>query len=168
MRIKRTVARLAAGSLLAGSLALAGATGTAFADTPHDPALPGPPAGAMLTAAACAVRDGTAAAGQHVGGNPVRFEYGDSPYVGARYNSCEGTVKIYYGGYTNITHYNVTVNGRQRETRAGERLVLTVPVNPGSPVSVQVQACQLGEWVVVARKPSSCTRFSPPVTVQTQ
>lgn len=168
MRIKRTVARLAAGSLLAGSLALTGAAGNAFADTPQNPAVSAAPADAMLTAAGCVVRDGTAGAGQRVGGKPARFEYGDSPYVGTRYNSCEGTVKIYYGGYTNITHYNVIVNGRQRETRAGERLVLTVPVNPGSPVSVQAQACQLGEWVIVARKPSSCTRFSPPVTVQTQ
>ncbi len=34
MRIKRTIARLAAGSLLAGSLTLAGAAGTAVADVP--------------------------------------------------------------------------------------------------------------------------------------
>jgi hypothetical protein len=155
MRSKRAIARLAAGSLLAGSLTLAGAAGTAFADVPQ-------------AAAGCVVKDGTAGDGQRLGGSPVRFDYPDSPYVGLRYNSCAGTVKIYYGGYNNITHYNVRVNGGQRETRAGERLVLSVPVNPGRPVSVQVQACQHGEWVVVARKPSSCTRFSPPVTVQTQ
>jgi hypothetical protein len=88
--------------------------------------------------------------------------------VGARYDGCEGKVKIYYGGYLNITHYNMRVNGVQSEASPGERMVRTIPVNPGGSLTIQVQACERGEWTIFGRKPSSCTRFSPPVTVQMQ
>ncbi|MEU0368960.1 hypothetical protein ABZ070_01630 [Streptomyces sp. NPDC006283] len=37
--------------------------------------------------------------GTPTGRSPVRFKWGNSPYLGARYNRCAGTVKVYYGGY---------------------------------------------------------------------
>ncbi len=55
MRIKRMIARLAAGALLAGSLTLAGAAGTAVADVPLAAPLPsGAQAVASEERAACA------------------------------------------------------------------------------------------------------------------
>jgi hypothetical protein len=178
MKLKRMATRLVAGSLLAGSLTIAGATGIALADTPS-PAQSNVAASAQqpgaMPAAGCFTRDGTAPDGRRVGANPIRFDYPDSPYAGARYDSCKGVVRIHFGGYVSgVTHYNMRVNGQQRETRAGESLLIDQRVNPGAPVSVNVQACTRGSVVDMpwplpdVTRPSSCTRFSPLVTVQTR
>jgi hypothetical protein len=179
MKLKRMATRLAAGSLLAGSLALAGTTGIALADTPlpaqqQNAAVSAQQPGAV-PAAACFTRDGSARDGRRVGANPIRFDYPDSPYVGARYDSCQGVVRIHFGGYVSgVTHYNVRVNGGQVETRAGEALLITRQVGPGGPVSIDAQACTRGRIITPVpgfppiRERSSCTRFSPLVTVQTR
>ncbi|MBP2366479.1 hypothetical protein [Pseudonocardia parietis] len=167
--------RLTVGSLLAGSLALAGTGGAAFAATPSQEhsvqILASTQVADTVSAAGCVKKDGTARSGRRVGSNPVRFDYPDAPYVGARYDSCRGEITVYYGGYTGNTHYNVMVNGRQSEVGPGEAKKRTIPVTPGSFVSAQVQSCERGRVVTrwplpPIRERSTCTRFSPTVTVQ--
>ena len=113
--------------------------------------------------AACTINDGVASTGSQVGANPIRYEYGNSPYVGARYNSCADVVKVYYGGYTNLTHYNLASLFSQREVAAGPRMVVTVtPDFVGSHLATySVQGCIRGSWP----RPSRCTRWSPTVQV---
>jgi hypothetical protein len=116
----------------------------------------------MRPAGPCIVRDGTATSGVKVGSNPPRYEYGNSPYLGVRYDSCADVFKIHYGGYTGITHYNLRINLGQRELRPREAGVLTMtPIFVPSSSTFAVQACKRGGLF----ERSSCTRWSPTVTI---
>ena len=111
-------------------------------------------------AAPCKVSDGWATSGVSWGSNPPKYEYGNSPYVGAQYNSCTDVTRVYYGGYSNLTHYNVIYGSRQYELRAGPRMVWTVtPASFDHQDTFTVQGCIRGSWP----NPSSCTRWSPTV-----
>ena len=116
------------------------------------------------TTQACTIYDGYATTGEKWGANPPKYEYGNSPYVGARYNSCSDVIRVYYGGYTNLTHYNVLDRVRgQRELKAGANMVWTVTPYASTDYweSFSVQGCVRGKWP----NPSKCTRWSPTVWV---
>ncbi len=103
------------------------------------------------------------AGGQNTGGYPPRYRYGDSPYLGVLYDSCAGTIKVYYGGYTS-THYNIGGYGKQRDVPGGARRVTTFRVSGSDPraYGITVQACNRGSW----GGRSKCTRLSPVVWIQ--
>ena len=133
---------------------------------------PGAAPSGMGRAAACFIRDGGSSSGQRVGSKPVRYEYANSPYVGVRYDSCGDVLKIYHGGYTGITHYNIKYTDirypepnifQQVESGPGTARVYTLTASPfiGRGFSVAVQACKRGGFL----GRSSCTRFSPMVSV---
>jgi hypothetical protein len=118
---------------------------------------------ASANAAPCTNTDGTATTGATRGSNPVKYYYGNSPYVGARYNNCLDVIKIYYGGYSKADYYNIReVNGYQSEHAAGANMVWTASYqeDPGRhDVTYIVQACNRGGVF----QPSTCTRWSPTV-----
>jgi hypothetical protein len=120
------------------------------------------------------VYDGTSSRGVRTGSNPVRYEFGNSPYLGIRYDRCRETIKFFVGGYERITHYNLRVSfydartGRgqytvQRELSAGLRKTLTWSSdgNAGQMIIASAQACNRGGLF----QRSSCTRLSPPVRI---
>jgi hypothetical protein len=106
------------------------------------------------------------------GADPKRYEFGNSPYVGARYDSCADVIKVYYGGYVagSFTHYNVRralasipFRGGQSELQEGPARVWTIaPLDPYFE-EFTVQGCVRGKFP----RPSSCTRWSPTVRVST-
>lgn len=114
--------------------------------------------------AACFVRDGVASDGREVGRNPFRYDYGNSPYLGVRFENCADVVRIHFGGYTGITHYNLRdMRGSQRELSPREKGVLTItPPRGVRKYSWTVQACKRGGTF----EKSSCTRWSPAVEVK--
>ncbi|MBF8191290.1 hypothetical protein ITP53_37440 [Nonomuraea sp. K274] len=120
---------------------------------------------APSAAAGCVIRDGVSSTGTETGRNPTRFEYTDSPYLGARYNSCTDKVVLYYGGYTNTAagwHYNVRfTTGGQRELSPGSSRKWTFNNPGGTSLSAVVQLCKKGGFA----QRSSCTRWSPTVRV---
>ncbi|MFF1479132.1 hypothetical protein ACFVYD_16485 [Streptomyces sp. NPDC058301] len=112
----------------------------------------------------CFFRDGTAPnGGSDTGGTPPRFQYGNSPYLGAQLDSCGDVVRVYFGGY-NSTHYNIRyvspTSGRwvQQELAGGPRRVWTITAEAGD-YNFVVQACNRGG----ALSHSSCTRWSPQI-----
>jgi hypothetical protein len=123
--------------------------------------------------AACTITDGTSTNGGATrGANPVKYEFGNSPYVGARFDSCADVIKVYYGGYTaeSLTHYNVTrgfgsysAAHTQSELKAGPAMVWTVTPRDHFYETFTVQGCRRGSFL----RPSSCTRWSPTITVKT-
>lgn len=127
--------------------------------------------------AACTIRDGTASTGVRVGRAPIRYEYGNSPYLGVRYDSCADVVKVYFGGYTGITHYNLRYKESDRhpfncggcrfsqmEFGPGTARVWTMTARSPEPHlnTYSVQACKRGGLF----ESSSCTRWSPTVTIR--
>jgi len=107
------------------------------------------------------ITDGVADSGRAVPGTPLRYEYENSPYVGVRRDDCAGTIKIYYGGYSGITHYNVRIGAAQRELAPRARGVVTESIRPGDHPSITVQACKRGGLF----ESSSCTRWSPTIII---
>lgn len=81
--------------------------------TPSEPAQPGPRPQAH---ASCEVHDGTARLGQRVGSNPPRFRYAQTLAVGARFDTCLGNVRLYYGNVPPrsifATHHNIAYGQR--------------------------------------------------------
>jgi hypothetical protein len=146
---------------LAGCALLALVASTPTVGQPATAAEPNPP---TPDAAACRINDGTSSTGSPRGANPVRYEYGNSPYVGARYNSCLDVIKVYFGGYTNLTHYNLKSFFSQREMAPGPYRVATwTPEFPGNYVDTfTVQGCVRGGFP----PHSHCTRWSPTVHVR--
>ena len=116
-------------------------------------------------AAACTHVDGTATSGATLGSNPVKYEYGNSPYAGARYKSCLDVVSIYYGGYTSgVDYYNIRYdNGDQGQfSAATPNMVFSFEPNGGVNRYVfAIEACKKGG---VFQK-SACTRWSPTVSL---
>lgn len=169
------VLAIAAIVLATAAQALGGgpAVGGLWAATSADMAVAAQQAGP--TAQACTIRDGTASTGARVGRAPIRYEYGNSPYVGVRYDSCADVVKVYFGGYTGITHYNLryTESDRvplrggtwfQMELGPGTARVFTMTARSSEPHwnTYSVQACRRGGLF----ERSSCTRWSPTVAVR--
>jgi hypothetical protein len=116
-------------------------------------------------AARCTIRDGTSPTGGRIGSNPTKYRYGNSPYLGVRYNSCQDTFRVYYGGYTtNLTHYNLRwyhAGWHQTEMRPFQNGLHTMTAIHSSVIPFLVQACNRGG--ILQR--SSCTRWSPTVTL---
>ncbi|GAA3058399.1 hypothetical protein GCM10010464_23710 [Pseudonocardia yunnanensis] len=112
--------------------------------------------------------DGFATEGQEIPGSPKRYEFGDSPYVGVRYDRCLQTIKVYFGGYTGITHYNISPGwGPQLELAPLERGVWTAgrnfrPLPPRDTLHFSVQACKRGGFL----GRSTCTAWSPVVWLE--
>jgi hypothetical protein len=129
------------------------------------------------SSAGCTVSDGTARTGERVAGNPVRFRYPDSPYVGARFDRCAGKVIVYFGGYRpgGATHYNIRWGTNQFESAVTDKGRLMTFDDPGDrrpgDHTFIVQACRRGGPVAVpsgfpqppVHGRSSCTRWSPEV-----
>jgi hypothetical protein len=161
-----SVCTLVAGLMMTGGAAWASATPTPVQSTG---AAVSAQQKAGLIAPACIVRDGTPSGGRSRGGSPPRYEFDTSPYVGVRYDSCGRSFKIYYGGYTGVTHYNLCHSKLgypclQLEMRATAAGVYTMFVNDDDkklPHLFAVQACKRGGFL----QPSSCTSWSPTVTV---
>jgi hypothetical protein len=115
------------------------------------------------------VRDGLGTGGMNLGGRPNRFEYRDSPYLGMRYDHCRLELRFHLGGYTGITHYNLRWytsrpdDVHQIEVAAGPAKLYTLRAGDlyGARVWANVQACRRGGFL----QPSSCTRWSPTVSV---
>ncbi|WP_188187758.1 hypothetical protein [Nonomuraea sp. SYSU D8015] len=126
-------------------------------------------AGAVTTAQAstadpCVIRDGTSSKGYRVGSNPTRYTYDDTPYLGARYNSCTNKVTLYYGGYSAAPgyYYNLrTGAGAQWEVQPGSARKYTMRAPGGTYMTAMVQLCRRGELL----HRSTCTRWSPQVRV---
>jgi hypothetical protein len=127
---------------------------------------------ATTRSAPCNINDGRAVSGSPVGSNPTRYEFGNSPYVGARYNSCTDVIQVYFGGGIGLvnpwpTHYNVIYgwqSGRRHyEFRASsDRMVWTVtPLSYNYVASFHVQAC----YRATVSSRSTCTRWSPNIDV---
>jgi hypothetical protein len=122
-------------------------------------------------AAACAVYDASSKTGVRVGSNPFRWEYANSPYIGARFDQCADVIYIYYGGYTGITHYNIRLADqgfnrvyliRQFEVGSGSARRYTLSANTVSAawLLITVQACRRGTGPFSS---SDCTRWSPTI-----
>jgi hypothetical protein len=107
------------------------------------------------------ITDGVADSGRALPAKPLRYEYENSPYLGVRRDDCAGTIKIYYGGYTGITHYNLRVGAVQREIAPLARGVVVESIRRGDHPSITVQACKRGGIF----ESSSCTRWSPTITI---
>jgi hypothetical protein len=108
--------------------------------------------------------DARATEGQEIAGSPKKYEFGDSPYIGARYDKCARLLKIYFGGYNGITHYNIRYDsGNQYELAPHERGVWS-PKHGDSLYEIgrkfSVQACKRGSGL----SSSSCTRWSPVIS----
>ncbi|MDL5203792.1 hypothetical protein [Streptomyces sp. ALI-76-A] len=118
----------------------------------------------------CYTRDGYPPdGGRNIGGNPPKYKWDHTPYVGARYASCGRTVRLYYGGYTNnTTHYNVRYappggGWQQTELRAGAHMMWKFPAAYGD-YNFSVQACNRGG----AFQSSRCTNWSPQLYLNTR
>lgn len=119
---------------------------------------------ATARASACITLDGTARNALTYGSNPTRYKYSGSPYLGMRYNSCAGTIRVYYGGFNGVTHYNlkpVYPNTTQLEVAGGLRRVLTRNETDWGLRGFTVQGCSRGGLF----SSSTCTRWSPTVTI---
>ena len=150
----RTTLRGLAGCVLLGGVATAASIGQS--------AVAVEPSTRTAHTSTCKINDGVATTGSPVGANPVRYEYGNSPYVGARYNSCTDVIKVYFGGYTNLTHYNVIRGARQYELAPGPaRVWMITPASWDYVATFSAQGCVRGDWP----QPSRCTRWSPTVSV---
>lgn len=107
------------------------------------------------------VADAYANDGLRIARTPPRYTYGKSPYIGARYNKCLRTLKVYFGGYSGITHYNMrTTGGAQWELKPLRNGVWSPKIgwyDPG--IAFSVQACNRGGTF----QRSSCTAWSPTV-----
>jgi hypothetical protein len=124
----------------------------------------------------CIIRDGTSSTGVATGSNPTRWKYSDTPYIGARYNSCTNKVSFHYGGYPyakpnrplQSRWYNLRLTTgqqyeqptKQSESAEGERRVAYMVAPNRASIGVSAQFCTGG--VPLA---AHCTRWSPVVQV---
>jgi hypothetical protein len=154
-------------------VALAAAGGLAATGAPVSTAA-GSKSTPVAKAAACyTATDGYSNSGTRVAGVPARWEYGTSPYIGARYNQCSDTLSVYYGGYTGIDYYNLrwnqdgavgTPRNNQAELGPGLRRVARFGSDRvGGRLLLNVQACNRGGFL----QSSSCTRWSPTLRFHT-
>ncbi|MER7780440.1 hypothetical protein ABTZ21_36550 [Streptomyces sp. NPDC096191] len=133
---------------------------------PDADAAPGPaPMAADIAATQeCYERDGyPPGGGRNLGGNPPKYNWDFTPHIGARYSSCGRFISLYYGGATNITHYNVRwaapgENWKQSELRAGAKMVWKFYSVWGD-YNFAVQACHRGDRFQKSR----CTNWSPQI-----
>lgn len=146
---------------------LAAAPGAAAAPAPAK-------APATTPEAPCTVRDGypPGARNTGIGGSPMKYRFANSPYVGARYESCAGTLKLYYGGHTSPrwAYYEVQYThptGRDWKTwqvRIGERRVATWDDPERGSWNFKVRACAQSIDDAQGR---NCTPWSPQLFVYT-
>lgn len=136
------------------------------ADPAQSKALTGRSVSAPQAHSSCVIREGTARTGVPTGSNPTRYRYSDSPYVGARYNSCTNKIVVYYGGYApypssptshHFYHLRLT-NGDQAEVPQGLARTWTFIAPAGPSTGISAQQC-----VKVTLIPAGCTRWSPVV-----
>ncbi|MGW7263407.1 hypothetical protein [Streptomyces sp. NPDC054842] len=103
--------------------------------------------------------------GTNIGGSPNRYQWSNSPYIGARYNRCNGYVYVIYGGYR-ATHYNVRWAApggpwEQSELSASKGL-WKWPARHGD-YNLMIQACNRGTF-----SGSKCTAWSPQLYLNTR
>lgn len=170
-RLHKLATRIAAVAVLAAS---AMALDAALALGQPDSAAAAGPA----KAAACYYRHGQAVNQRVAFGNaPPRYS-SNGPFLGLSFSSCEnggrGVVRIYYGGFSRATHYNMraanlpgvteqielSVSGRYENVH-----IVRLTSNPGQPLpvpaAVSVQACRRGGFL----QRSSCSPWSARVSV---
>ncbi|HTK66053.1 MAG TPA: hypothetical protein VL595_26995, partial [Pseudonocardia sp.] len=106
--------------------------------------------------------DGTSTTGTESGSNPTRYQALYSPALGARWNKCSHTVTVYFNGDNTNDHFNLLVNGKQRELAGarGAREYSMPDSQFGEGYSTfAIQSCQRGGMFA----PSVCTNWSPTV-----
>lgn len=106
--------------------------------------------------------DGTSTTGTEHGSNPTRYQALYSPALGARWNKCTHTVTVYFNGDNTNDHFNLLVNGKQRELAGarGAREYSMPDSQFGEGYSTfAVQSCRSGGLFA----PSVCTNWSPTV-----
>lgn len=151
---RRPLATLCAALMTGTGLALA--PGVAAAQPPSSTPASAP-------AKQCTTRDGfPPAGGTNIGGVPNRYKYGSTPYVGARFDGCANTLKLYYGGYSSPWDYyevRYTYPGQLGwftwRLTMGERRVSTVNGPAHGDWNFKVRACAYG-----IDEPG-CTGWSP-------
>jgi hypothetical protein len=107
--------------------------------------------------------------GSRIQGNPPRYRYSNSPYLGAVSDQCSKTVTLYYGNYTsnvyNIRWSDSSGNAKQIEVpnRGGPRqkTMSWSRFSEESKYYFTVQACNKGGLFTS----SSCTAWSPTLGV---
>jgi len=106
--------------------------------------------------------DGTSTTGTRTGGNPTRYQALYSPALGAQWNKCTHTVTIYFNGDNTNTHFNLMVNGNQRElagARGARQYSMPDSQFAEGASTFAIQSCQRGGVFA----PSVCTNWSPTV-----
>ncbi|GHF71156.1 hypothetical protein GCM10010218_60620 [Streptomyces mashuensis] len=85
------------------------------------------------------------AGGTDIGGSPPRYQSGNSPYLGARFDSCPSTVRAYYGGYagTGLFHYTYYV---MQYTKPGELGWKTINLTIGEHRLLTFHEASNGDW----------------------
>ncbi|HTK63632.1 MAG TPA: hypothetical protein VL595_14700 [Pseudonocardia sp.] len=114
----------------------------------------------------CVGDDGIALSGTKMGGSPARFKFANSPYLGARWDTCQHAVVLHFGGMKSADAYNIRINGKQREVGGGggDRVFSISDSDKDMPegiAGITVQACNKGGFL----SSSSCTAWSPEVRV---
>ncbi|TDU73645.1 hypothetical protein [Streptomyces sp. KS 21] len=99
--------------------------------------------------------------GNNIGDTPPRYKFSNSPYIGARYDSCENAITVYFGGTsrTDTTHYTMHWSGdaggwHDQKMHNGAHRMWTIEA-PGNDYNFLVQACN----------GNACTRWSPQIYV---
>jgi len=94
-------------------------------------------------------------------GSPLRYGKGDSPYLGARWDSCAHTVTLVFDGFIHHEEFHVLVNGKQHDYKgaAGDRQVVFPDSDFGAGDAIfAVQSCDKSTF-----GSDDCTAYSPNV-----
>ncbi|UUU26512.1 hypothetical protein [Streptomyces sp. DSM 40750] len=152
---RRSLATLGTAILLGSCLALA--PGVAQAQSP-----------AAAPQGLCTHRDGYPPdGGTNMGGTPSRYQWRNTPYVGARFDGCTDTLKLYYGGYSRpgYSYYEVRYTNEARhgwrtwQLPMGERRVSTIEGPAHGSWNFKVRAC--ASSIDDAQGARPCTGWSP-------
>ncbi|MGW0393133.1 hypothetical protein ACWDYJ_19995 [Streptomyces sp. NPDC003042] len=152
-----TAGVLAAGLLLAPEVS---AVGSSAPTAPRAKAVP------------CEYVNGEGVAGTRLNATPPRWKYGNSPYLGTRFDRCGDVVTIHYGGYPKASYYKVawSINcpkgSFEKKYGPGKafKLVLTAAhcrTTQDSYTTYEVQVAACTRHTPPAK--DTCTRWSPRV-----
>ncbi|MFI1972196.1 hypothetical protein [Streptomyces cinnamoneus] len=111
--------------------------------------------------------------GTNTGGVPPRYQWGKSPYLGARFDSCPNRVRVYYGGYsgTGFLHYTYYVmryttpdelGWKTANLTIGEHRVWTFNSASSGDWNFKVKAC-FNAPVQGGGERAICTDWSPQI-----
>ncbi|MCZ0988941.1 hypothetical protein O1M54_30545 [Streptomyces diastatochromogenes] len=123
---------------------------------------------ASVPAAQCTYRDAfPPGGGTNTGGIPNRYQYANSPYAGARFDSCADSLQIYYGGFSNprYAYYEIAYTYpsqlgwyRWVDRGMGRRIWSVRPPITRGDWNFKVRACAN---TIDSPGPGTCTAWSP-------